>query len=62
MTSTAVWNVTAVQRIVFGTDFSPLAERAATYARGLALSFGANVDVVHVFDSDVYLDDAADAG
>jgi nucleotide-binding universal stress UspA family protein len=58
MTSTAVWNVTAVQRIVFGTDFSPLAERAATYARGLALSFGANVDVVHVFDSDVYLDDA----
>jgi nucleotide-binding universal stress UspA family protein len=58
MTSTAVWNGTAVQRIVFGTDFSPLAERAATYARGLALSFGANVDVVHVFDSDVYLDDA----
>ncbi len=48
----------AVKRIVFGTDFSPVAERAATYARGLALSFAASVDVVHVFDTDVYLDDA----
>ena len=48
----------ALKRIVFGTDFSQVAERAATYARGLALSFGASVDVVHVFDTDLYLDDA----
>jgi nucleotide-binding universal stress UspA family protein len=47
-----------LKRIVFGTDFSPVAERAATYATGLALSFSASVDVVHVFDTDVYLDDA----
>ncbi len=47
-----------LERIVFGTDFSPVAERAATYAKGLALSFGASVDLVHVFDTDVYLDDA----
>jgi len=58
MTSTAISSGTALQRIVFGTDFSPVADRAATYARGLALSFAASVDVVHVFDPDVYLDDA----
>jgi nucleotide-binding universal stress UspA family protein len=58
MTTTAVLSGTELKRIVFGTDFSPVAERAATYARGLALSFGASVDVVHVFDADVYLDDA----
>jgi nucleotide-binding universal stress UspA family protein len=58
MTSTAILSGTALQRIVFGTDFSPVADRAATYARGLALSFAASVDVVHVFDTDVYLDDA----
>ncbi len=43
---------------MFGTDFSAVSERAATYAKGLALSFAASVDVVHVFDTDVYLDDA----
>jgi nucleotide-binding universal stress UspA family protein len=65
MTSTAVSTTpkatlssTTLNRIVLGTDFSPVSERAATYARGLALSFGASVDVVHVFDTDVYLDDA----
>jgi nucleotide-binding universal stress UspA family protein len=58
MTSTTILSGTALQRIVFGTDFSPVADRAATYARGLALSFAASVDVVHVFDPDVYLDDA----
>ena len=58
MTPMATLNGTALKRIVFGTDFSPVAERAATYAKGLALSFAASVDVVHVFDTDVYLDDA----
>lgn len=57
-TPTATLSSTTLKRIVLGTDFSPLAERAATYARGLALSFGASVDLVHVFDTDVYLDDA----
>ncbi|MGA7158560.1 MAG: universal stress protein [Acidobacteriaceae bacterium] len=47
-----------LKRIVFGTDFSPVAERAASYAKALALSFGAAVDLVHVFDTDVYLNDA----
>ncbi len=58
MSPTATLNGTKLKRIVFGTDFSPVAERAATYARGLALSFSASVDVVHVFDTDIYLDDA----
>jgi len=58
MSTAATLRGAAVKRIVFGTDFSPVAERAATYARGLALSFSASVDVVHVFDTDVYLDDA----
>jgi nucleotide-binding universal stress UspA family protein len=55
---TATLSSPTLKRIVLGTDFSPLAERAATYARALALSFGASMDVVHVFDADVYLDDA----
>ncbi len=58
MTAMATSIGIGLKRIVFGTDFSPVAERAATYARGLALSFAASVDVVHVFDTDVYLDDA----
>ena len=58
MTPMATSSGIALKRIVFGTDFSQVAERAATYARGLALSFGASVDVVHVFDTDLYLDDA----
>ena len=58
MTPMATSSGIAVKRIVFGTDFSPVAERAATYAKGLALSFAASVDLVHVFDTDVYLDDA----
>ena len=58
MSPTATLNGTALKRIVFGTDFSPVAGCAATYAKGLALSFSASVDVVHVFDTDVYLDDA----
>jgi len=58
MTAMATSIGLGLKRIVFGTDFSPVAERAATYARGLALGFGASVDVVHVFDTDLYLDDA----
>ena len=46
-----------LRRIVFGTDFSPVAMRAASYAMALADSHSARVDLVHVFDSDVYLDD-----
>ena len=57
MTPMATSSGIALKRIVFGTDFSPVAERAATYAKGLALSFAASVDLVHVFDTDVYLDD-----
>ena len=58
MTPMATLSGIALKRIVFGTDFSVVAERAATYAKGLALSFSASVDLVHVFDTDVYLDDA----
>ena len=58
MAATTVLSGIELKRIVFGTDFSPVADTAATYARGLALSFAASVDVVHVFDTDVYLDDA----
>ena len=50
-------NGNRLRRIVFGTDFSPVAMRAASYARVLAASHSARVDLVHVFDSDVYLDD-----
>lgn len=57
MPPVATFRCTSLKRIVFGTDFSPVAERAATYARGLALSFSAKVDVVHVFDTDLFLDD-----
>ena len=57
MTSTATLSGIELKQIVLGTDFSVVSDRAATYARGLALSFGASVDVVHVFDADVYLDD-----
>ncbi len=45
MGSTATLNGVALKKIVFGTDFSPVAECAATYAKGLALSFSASVDV-----------------
>lgn len=47
----------SVKRICIGTDFSPGAEIAASYARALALSFSATVQIVHVFDSDIFLDD-----
>ncbi len=57
MPSVAAFHCIALKKIVFGTDFSPVAERAATYAKALALSFSANVDLVHVFDTDVFLDD-----
>ena len=57
MPPVATFRCTSLKRIVFGTDFSPVAERAATCARGLALSFSAKVDVVHVFDTDLFLDD-----
>ena len=57
MTPMATFGTTALRKIVFGTDFSPVAETAASYARALALSFSASVEVVHVFDTDVYLDD-----
>ncbi len=46
-----------LHRIVFGTDFSPVTMRAASYARALAAGHSARVDLVHVFDPDVYLDD-----
>ncbi len=58
MTPMATLQGTALKKIVFGTDFSPVAERAATFAKGVALSFSASVELVHVFDTDVYLDDA----
>jgi nucleotide-binding universal stress UspA family protein len=47
----------SLKRILFGTDFSPVAERATSYARALALSFSAMVEIVHVFDADIFLDD-----
>jgi nucleotide-binding universal stress UspA family protein len=58
MTPMATAHGSALKKIVFGTDFSPVAERAATFAKAVALSFSASVELVHVFDTDVYLDDA----
>lgn len=47
----------AIKRICLATDFSPAAEVAASYARALALSFSATVQIVHIFDTDIFLDE-----
>jgi nucleotide-binding universal stress UspA family protein len=43
------------KKILWPTDFSPLAVKAADYVRGFCEHFGAQVHVVHVCDSPVSL-------
>jgi len=40
----------SVKNILFATDFSPVSERAGSYAKALALNFRSNVEIAHVFD------------
>ena len=40
----------SVKNILLATDFSPVSEKAASYARALALNFRSSVDIAHVFD------------
>jgi nucleotide-binding universal stress UspA family protein len=42
-----------LDRIVFATDFSPSAERAAGYAQGLAKRFSSSLSLAHVVDLSV---------
>jgi nucleotide-binding universal stress UspA family protein len=39
-----------VKNILFATDFSSVSDKAAAYAKALALNFRSNVAIVHVFD------------
>jgi len=40
----------SVKNILLATDFSPVSEKAASYARALALNFRSAVEIAHVFD------------
>ena len=40
----------AIQTILLATDFSPIAEKAAAYAKALAYRFGSMVELSHVID------------
>ena len=40
----------SVKTILLATDFSPVSERAASYAKALALNFRSTVEIAHVFD------------
>jgi nucleotide-binding universal stress UspA family protein len=42
--------MTRIARILVPTDFSPASGTALDYARDLARTFGASIDLVHVFD------------
>lgn len=42
-----------LKNILLATDFTSVAEKAAAYARALALSFRSEVEIVHVFDPSV---------
>lgn len=41
----------SVKDILVATDFSSVSDKAATYAKALALNFRSRVEIVHVFDS-----------
>lgn len=43
----------SLENILLATDFTVGAERAAEYAKGLALRFGATLELAHVFDPSV---------
>jgi len=40
----------SVRKILFATDFSAAAEKAASYARAVARRYGSKVELAHVFD------------
>jgi nucleotide-binding universal stress UspA family protein len=40
----------SIDKILLATDFSTVSDKAAAYARGLALRFASSIDVAHVFD------------
>jgi nucleotide-binding universal stress UspA family protein len=42
-----------VKNILFATDFSSASEKAAAYAKALALNFRSSVEIAHVFDPSV---------
>jgi len=44
----------ALKKIILATDFSENAEHAMSYARDLASTFGAEIDLVHVHQPPVY--------
>lgn len=43
----------SVKNILLASDFSSASEKAAAYAKGLALNFRSNVEIAHVFDPSV---------
>jgi nucleotide-binding universal stress UspA family protein len=43
----------SVQNILLASDFSSASDKAAAYAKGLALNFRSNVEIAHVFDPSV---------
>lgn len=43
----------SVKNILFATDFSSVSEKAASYAKALALNFRSNVEIAHVFDPSI---------
>jgi nucleotide-binding universal stress UspA family protein len=43
----------SLKNILFATDFSSASDRAAAYAKALALNFRSSVEIVHVFDPSV---------
>jgi nucleotide-binding universal stress UspA family protein len=45
----------SVKNILLATDFSPVSERAASYAKALALNFRSAVEIAHVFDPSVVI-------
>jgi nucleotide-binding universal stress UspA family protein len=43
----------SVKNILLASDFSSASDKAAAYAKGLALNFRSNVEIAHVFDPSV---------
>jgi nucleotide-binding universal stress UspA family protein len=43
----------SVKNILVATDFSPVSDKAAAYARAMALNFRSSVEIVHVYDPSV---------
>lgn len=55
MEATVGCSTCLIQKIIFGTDFSPASRLAASYARAVAKHLGAEVEIVHVFDEEEYI-------